>query len=62
MKSSTSIKSQFILDLPTGSVSIGPGTVPTSTASVSETSMADIIIASRKASKFGIFDSAEKVE
>lgn len=63
MKDLKSIKIQhYSLDLPTGTISIGPGTVPTSTASVSETSMKDLISAFRKASRLGVFDSAEKVE
>lgn len=39
-------------------ITIGPGTVPTSPTSVSATSIKDVISAARKASKLGVFDSA----
>jgi len=51
----------FIIKFPDGTkVTTGPGTVPTSTASVSKTSIQAIIRTSRIASKMGVFDTVEK--
>ena len=49
---------QHEIQLPGEIVVVGPGTVPTSTASVSETSIKEISSGFRRASKLGIFDSA----
>lgn len=43
------------LYLPTGEVVLGRGTVPVSTASVAKTSIPEIIVAFRQASKAGTF-------
>lgn len=48
------------LKLPTGTITIGPGTVPTSPASVSQTKITEVIKASRRASKLKLFDFPEE--
>lgn len=60
MKSTKTItKEQLqILHLPGGNIIIGPGTVPTSTASVPTTSIKDMIKEFRRASKLGLFEQA----
>lgn len=50
------------LKLPTETVIVGPGTVPTSGASLSTTSIEEMSISLRKASKVGLFDSFMKDE
>lgn len=47
------------LELLTGSFTIGPGTVPTSGASVSQTSIKEMTSLLRKASRKGIFEVKE---
>lgn len=47
------------LKLLTGTFTIGPGTVPTSGASVSQTSIKDMTSLLRKASRKGIFEIKE---
>jgi len=46
---------KYRLELPTGTVLIGPGTVPTSLASPSTTSISEISAAMREISKLGIY-------
>lgn len=50
------------LKLPEGIFSVGPGTVPTSAASVAQTSIEEITSLSRKASRKGTFESKEREE
>ena len=50
------------IKLPMGSFTIGPGTVPTSGASVSKTSIEEITSLSRKASRKGTFEPKESEE
>lgn len=44
------------IKLPTETVIVGPGTVPTSAASTSRTSVQEMATGLRKASKSGLFD------
>lgn len=37
-------------------ITVGPGTVPTSAASVTETSITDVVSGAKKASKLGLFE------
>lgn len=50
------------LQLPEGIFSVGPGTVPSSNASASKTSIEEITSLSRRASKKGIFEEKESEE
>lgn len=47
---------EITIKLPGETVVVGPGTVPTSTASVSQTSIKDVIAGAKRASKLGLFD------
>lgn len=58
MKVRKSAKGQYKIQLTGETVIVGPGTVPTSTASVSETSIKEVSSGFRRASRLGIFDSA----
>lgn len=49
-------KYKTTLQLPGKTIFIGPGTVPSSGASVSSTRIEDIAAEFRKASKLGVFD------
>jgi hypothetical protein len=49
---------ELILKLPGETIIVGPGTVPTSTASAAHTSIKEIVAGFRKASKMGLFSSA----
>ena len=60
MKTSKNDKKIYTIQLPGEIITVGPGTVPTSTASVSETSVKEISSGFRRASKLGIFDSANQ--
>lgn len=51
--------SEYTISLQGELVTPGPGTVPTSTASVSHTSIEEVIKKSREASKEGLFDDVE---
>ncbi|HSW88606.1 MAG TPA: hypothetical protein VLG12_05595 [Candidatus Saccharimonadales bacterium] len=53
---------QTEIKLPTGTVTIGPGTVPISSASIATTSIKDMITEFRKASRLGIFDDKEEMK
>lgn len=48
------------IKLPGEIIAIGPGTVPLSSASVSTTSIKDVIAGARRASKLGLFDEKEE--
>ncbi len=48
---------KITLTLPGLMVPIGPGTVPTSTASISTTKIEDMVRGLREVSKLGIFDN-----
>lgn len=47
---------QYKIKLPGEIITIGPGTVPTSTASVSKTSIKEVSSGLRRASRIGLFD------
>ena len=53
----SSDKYKIELKLPSGGITIGPGTVPTSGASVSTTSIEQITADLREASKLGLYSS-----
>jgi hypothetical protein len=62
-KRRTIIKDEiFFLDLPSGRIAIGPGTVPDAPGSVEKTDIKKVIAAAREASRLGIYESAEKAE
>lgn len=50
------------LTLPWRTLSVGPGTVPTSSASLTKTSVKDMVSGLRKASRIGLFESALKIK
>jgi hypothetical protein len=50
---------QPTLRLPGETITIGPGTVPTSDTSIQSTSIKDMVVRLRRASRLGIFDDAE---
>ena len=50
------------IKLPVETVTVGPGTVPTSGASTSTTSIKDMSTNLRKASRVGLFDSLLEYE
>lgn len=49
---------EFRIKLPEGTVTIGPGTVPTSEGSVKRTIVSEMVSKLRQISKEGIFDSS----
>lgn len=50
------------IKLPEETVTVGPGTVPTSGASTSSTSVKEMSTSLRKASRVGLFDSLLELE
>lgn len=53
-------KTDFTITLLGETITPGPGTVPTSLASVPKTSIKDMISGLKKASRLGLFDTATK--
>lgn len=49
----------YKIELPGETIFTGPGTVPTSGASVAQTSIKEMVSLSRKASREGVFESIE---
>lgn len=62
MRKFTKETEHYKIILPGEVISVGPGTVPTSGASVSQTSMKEMVSLLRKASREGIFDSDDNHE
>ena len=60
VKTITPVKKSLTIRLPGENISVGPGTVPTSTASVSYTSFKKMASELRKASKEGLFNNKDE--